>query len=335
MTLDPVQLARELVAIPSPTGSEAAVCEFVAQALARDGWQVQRQPVSDGRFNIYAHRGAPVVVLSTHLDTVPPELPVREDDTTLHGRGSCDAKGIVAAMIATASELFAAGESRVGLLFVVGEEAGSDGARRASTLTPKGRFLINGEPTENQLITAQKGTLNVRLVATGRAAHSGYPALGRSAIEVLLDALQRIRALVLPRDPELGECTINIGRIGGGVAANVIAPWAEAELLVRLVGPDADVRGAIERAAGADVGVTFVPGIPPARGAARAGWPSTVAAFASDLAFHGAWGTCYQLGPGSIHVAHTADEHIRKSDLHEGVRRYVQLCRELLAEVAA
>lgn len=335
MTADPVQLARALVELPSPTGNEHAVSEFVARALADDGWHVERQPVSARRFNVYAHRGSPVVVLSTHLDTVPPPLPVREDAETLYGRGSCDAKGIAAAMIAAADELRAAGESRVALLFVVGEEDGSDGARAASSLTPKGRFLINGEPTENRLVTAQKGTLKVQLTATGRAAHSGYPHLGRSAITLLLDALQHIRELSLPSDPELGDCTINIGQIHGGVAANVIAPSAEAELLVRLVGPDAAIRTAIEGAAGSDVDVRFVPGIPPARGTVRAGWPSTVAAFASDLAFHGAWGTCYQLGPGSIHVAHTADEHIRKDDLREGVRLYVRLCRELLEDTPA
>jgi acetylornithine deacetylase len=328
--LDPVDLTRALLAIPSPTGSEHAVTAFLADHLARLGWQVACQPVRDGRENLYAHRGNPVVVLSTHVDTVPPELPYREDDAVIHGRGACDAKGIAAAMITAAEQLVADGESRIGLLFVVDEEDGSAGARAASGLVPKGRFLINGEPTGNCLVTAQKGTLKVVLEVTGRAAHSGYPELGDSAIDRLLDALQRMRGLQLPVDPELGPSTLNIGRIAGGDAPNVVAPHARAELLVRLVGPDESTRTMIAAAAGLGIDVTFIPGLPPARAAAIPGWPSTTVAFASDLAVHGAWGTCYQLGPGSIHVAHTVDEQISKQELRKGAALYVKLVRTLL-----
>ena len=330
-TTDPVELTRALLAIPSPSRHEHAVIAFLADYLGERGWTLTLQPVSDGRHNLYAHRGSPVVVLSTHVDTVPPELPYRETDVAIFGRGACDAKGIVAAMAAAADELVAAGESRVGLLFVVGEEDISDGARTAATLTPRGRFLINGEPTENHLVTAQKGTLGVVLDVRGRAAHSGYPELGDSAIDRLLDALRRIRLIPLPVDPVLGPSTLNIGRISGGEAPNVIAPHARAELLVRVVGPDDATRAAILAAAGPGVNVTFVPGLPPARAPSLPGWPSTTVAFASDMAVHGSWGTCYQLGPGSIHVAHTSDEMISKADLQEGVRLYVKLARELLS----
>jgi acetylornithine deacetylase len=328
--LDPVDLTRSLLAIPSPTGHEHAVTAYLAGRLAELGWQVIRQPVQDGRDNLYAHRGNPVVVLSTHLDTVPPELPYREDEFAIHGRGACDAKGIAAAMIAAAEHLVADGESRVGLLFVVDEEDGSAGARAAASLLPKGRFLINGEPTDNRLVTAQKGTLKVVLEVQGRAAHSGYPELGDSAIDRLLDALQRIRGVALPVDPVLGPSTLNIGRIAGGEAPNVVAPQARAELLVRLVGPDESTRAVISAAAGPGIELTFIPGLPPARAAAIRGWPSTTVAFASDLAVHGSWGTCYQLGPGSIHVAHTPDEQILKKELREGVALYVKLTRTLL-----
>ncbi|MGH7522696.1 MAG: M20/M25/M40 family metallo-hydrolase [Gemmatimonadales bacterium] len=328
---DPVDLARALIAIPSPTGREHDVTAFLADHLAELGWQVTRQPVRDGRENLYAHRGNPVVVLSTHLDTVPPELPAWEDDLTLYGRGACDAKGIAAAMIAAAESLVAGGEPGIGLLFVVDEEIGSAGARAAVTLQPKGRCLINGEPTENLLVTAQKGTLGVVLDVRGRAAHSGYPALGDSAIERLLDAVERIRRVPLPTDPELGPSTLNIGRIAGGEAPNVIAPSARAELLIRLVGDDASTRAMVIAAAGPGVEVTFMPGLPPARAAAIPGWPSTTVAFASDLAIHGSWGTCYQLGPGSIHVAHTQDEQISKRELREGAELYVRLAKTLLA----
>lgn len=327
---DPVEMTRALLAIPSPTWSEAAVTAFLASYLERRGWGVTLQRVTDGRHNLYAHRGEPVVIFSTHVDTVPPELEYRETETAIHGRGACDAKGIVAAMIAAADELVASGEPRVGLLFVVGEEDGSDGALVASALGPKGRFLINGEPTENMLAIAQKGTVKIILEVRGTAAHSGYPELGDSAINRLLDALQRIRAVPLPTDPLLGPSTLNIGRISGGEAPNVIAPHARAELLVRLVGHDHEIRTAIQVAAGDGVDVRFVPGLPPATAPALPGWPSTVVAYASDMAVHGAWGTCYQLGPGTIHVAHTKDEMISKAELREGVRLYVKLAKQLL-----
>jgi acetylornithine deacetylase len=332
---DPVDLTRELIAIPSPTGREQAVTRFLGQRLEELGWTVVRQAVEDGRENLYAMRGQPVVVLSTHLDTVPPELPVREDHTTLYGRGTCDAKGIAAAMIAAASVLAAGGEPGVGLLFVVGEEDGSHGARAAAALQPKGRYLVNGEPTEGRLVTAQKGALRVTLRVTGVAAHSGYPELGDSAIDRLLDALARIRMLPLPTDPVLGACTLNIGVIDAGAAPNVVAPAARAELLFRLVGPSDALRRAVSTAAGPGVDVEFPTEIPSVRAPALDGWPSTTVAFASDLPFLEPWGIRYQLGPGSIHVAHTADECIAKDALREGRDRYVALVRELLRQATA
>ncbi|HEY4322031.1 MAG TPA: M20/M25/M40 family metallo-hydrolase [Gemmatimonadales bacterium] len=329
---DPVVLTRALLAVPSPTNHEGPVTAFLAEYLRRRDWQVTLQPVTEGRHNLYALASDPVVVLSTHLDTVPPELAWREDDTTIYGRGACDAKGIAAAMIAAAETLRAEGELRVGLLFVVGEEDGSDGARTAADFASKGHYLINGEPTENSLVTAQKGTMKVQLRVTGRAAHSGYPHLGDSAIDRLLDALQRIRAIPLPADPLLGASTLNIGVIHAGEAPNVVAPWATAELLFRTVGDTTATVAAVRDAAGEGVEVLLTGGIPPATAPALAGWRTSIAAFASDLAYHGSWGTCYQLGPGSIHVAHTEHEQINKDELREGVVLYVRLARQLLAE---
>ncbi len=325
---DPIELTRALLAIPSPSRHEGPAVDFLAQYLDARGWNVVRQPVSAGRDNIYARRGQPELVFSTHLDTVPPDVAFREDETFIFGRGACDAKGIAAAMVAAADEL---DDPRIALLFVVGEEDGSDGARAAATLAPKGRFLINGEPTDNLLVTAQKGTLKVVLDSSGRAAHSGYPELGDSAIERLLDALQRIRAVKLPVDPVLGPSTLNIGLIEGGAAPNVIAPSARAVLYLRVVGATADTEREILAAAGDGTRVTFIMGIPPATAPTLPGWASTTVAFASDLAYHGAWGTCYQLGPGSIHVAHTDQERISKAELHQGVAMYVRLARELLS----
>ena len=212
--------------------------------LEQAGWIVVRQPVDEGRFNVYAHLGGPAVVFSTHLDTVPPFIDLREDDTWLHGRGTCDAKGLAAAMIAAAERLRATGETRIGLLFVVGEENGSEGAAAAARLEPRGRFLINGEPTENQLTIGQKGVLRANLIATGRAAHSAYPDEGESAIVPLLDTLQRVQRITLPPHPVLGDMTLNIGRIEGGRAPNVIPDHARAELLFRTVMPHDDLKRA-------------------------------------------------------------------------------------------
>lgn len=211
--MDALALTRSLVSLDSTTGLEGPAAELLATLLEDDGWIVIRQPVSTGRFNVYAHLGAPEVVFSTHLDTVPPYIPLAEDDTHLHGRGTCDAKGLAAAMIVAARRLRDAGERRIGLLFLVGEENGSDGAAAAVRLEPRGRFLINGEPTENQLTIGQKGVLRADLVATGRAAHSAYPDEGTSAIDPLLDTLERVRRVPLPTHPILGASTLNIGRI--------------------------------------------------------------------------------------------------------------------------
>lgn len=335
--MDPIHLTRQLVAFDSTTGHEGPVGEFLAALLERDGWTVTRQPVSPGRFNVYAHQGLPpVVVYSTHLDTVPPYIPLTEDAESLHGRGTCDAKGLAAAMIAAALQLREAGERRVGLLFIVGEENGSDGARAAATLEPRGRWLINGEPTENRLSTGQKGVLRADLTASGRAAHSGYPELGTSAVEALLDTIGRIRTITLPNHPVLGPSTLNIGLLEGGVAPNVIPPAASARLLFRTVADPSPLRTAITQALAPGVTVQFPLEIPHLLSTAPDGWDTGVVAFTSDLPFlHGPWGTGFQMGPGSIRVAHTDHEHIRKADLLEGVSRYRTLAADLLARSTA
>ena len=330
--IDPIELTRQLVRLETPTGNEGPGVNLLAGLLGRLGYQVVRQPVSTGRENLYAWRQAPEVVFSTHLDCVPPYVPLREDETHLHGRGTCDAKGLAAAMIAAAERLATAGERRVGLLFVVGEENGSDGAKHAQELTPKGRFLINGEPTENRLSVGQKGSLKVVLECRGRAAHSGYPDEGRSALEPLLDTVERLRRLPLARDPMLGQETLNVGIVEGGVAPNVIPPSARAELLFRLVGPSDDLRRRVLAEAAAGVTVTFPTELPYFKNTAPppAGWDTTVVSYASDLPFHAAWGQGFQLGPGTIRVAHTSEERIGKADLLRGVDLYVKLARDLL-----
>jgi acetylornithine deacetylase len=329
--MDPIALARDLVAIPSVTGDEAKVVAFLAGVLEAEGYSVRRHPVTPGRDVLYATLDRPELVFSTHLDVVPPVLPVGEDDEWLYGRGSCDAKGIAATMVSAALRLRDLGERRIGLLFMVGEEQGGDGAQACATLEPKGRFLVNGEPTENRLSIGQKGAICLRLTASGVAAHSAYPEEGRSAIELLLDALQRIRSLALPTDPLLGETTLNIGLIEGGVAPNVIPAHAGATLLFRTVTDTADLEARVRAAAG-QLTVERVFQFAPVRSRPLAGWETTTVKYASDLSHLAAWGEGYQLGPGTIRVAHTAAERIRKADIHEGVERYVQLARQLLTE---
>jgi acetylornithine deacetylase len=334
--MDALELTRALVGLETPTGSEGPATDFLADTLRHAGYRVVRQPVSPGRHNLYAYREPPALVFSTHLDTVPPYVPLSEDAESIHGRGSCDAKGLAAAMLAAAERLAERGERRIGLLFVVGEENGSDGARAAADLGPRGRFLINGEPTENRLSIGQKGSLRVDLEASGRAAHSAYPEDGVSATDALLDTIERIRRLPLPSDPLLGQSTLNLGIIRGGVAPNVISPSASAQILIRTVGPTESLKTTIRGLVTPGVTVEFSVELPFYKGGmAPPGWDTTVVSYASDLPFLEPWGERYQLGPGSIRVAHTSHEHIRKADLLRGVDLYARLASDLLARETA
>ena len=335
--MDVLELTRALVSLETPTGGERPAIDLLDALLRRAGYRTMRQPVTPGRENLYAFREPPALVFSTHVVTVPPYVPLAEDADTIRGRGSCDAKGLAAAMVTAAERLAGRGERRIGLLFVVGEENGSDGAQVAADLDgPRGRFLINGEPTENRLSVGQKGSLRVDLQATGVAAHSAYPDEGVSAIVAVLDTIDRIRHLPLPSDPLLGRSTLNVGLISGGVAPNVIPPSAAAQILVRTVEPTGPLRERIRGVLAPGVTASFPVELPFHKGGrAPHGWGTTVVSFASDLPFLASWGEGFQLGPGSIRVAHTADEYIRKTDLLEGVELYVRLATDLLAREAA
>ena len=330
--MDPIALTRDLVKIDSPTGQEGPVGEFLASTLERLRYRVQRQEVTPGRWNLYATRDKPVVVLSTHIDVVPPSLPFREDDTHLYGRGTTDAKGIAAAQVAAAERLAAQGERRVGLLFVVGEEYGSDGARAASALEPKGRFLINGEPTENRLALGHKGSMYVKLTARGKAAHSAYPEEGSSAIDPMLDALARIRQIPLPVDDVLGPGTLNIGTLSGGVRPNVIPEACQAELLFRTVADTKALKAAVTTAAGDRVQADFAWAVGHIRLRAVPGFDTILVKFTTDLPYFGAWGEGFLLGPGTITVAHTDHESVAKADLLEATDLYVRLATQLMGK---
>ena len=330
--MDAVTLTRQLVDIESITGNEAAVGNYLYGELCRLGYQAARTPVEDDRFNVYAispDHANPAIVFSTHMDTVPPFIPSSEDATRIYGRGSCDAKGIIAAQIAAAERLRHEG-IYVGLLFVAGEERDSLGAQVANQHAPERcRYLVNGEPTENRIALASKGTLRVEITARGRMAHSAYPELGESAIDKLIPALARLRAMPLPSDPEIGACTLNIGIIEGGRAPNVIPDYAHADLSYRLIGPSDELRRQILATAGDQVEVTFPLELPFLRLRTVAGLPTMIAAYTTDIPKLTNWGEPLLLGPGSIHVAHTDGEYIEKRQLHEAIELYCTIARKL------
>ena len=329
--LTQIRVTRELIDIDSTTGREAEAGEFIARTLEGLGYSVTRQPVRDGRFNVIATLDDPLLVFSTHFDCVPPFFASREEQGRVHGRGACDAKGILVAQIAAAERLRAAGERRLGLLFVVGEERGSDGAKLANTVANKSRFLINGEPTDNRVAAATRGVYRVRLHATGRAAHSSLPELGESAIDKLIDALVSLRSIQWPEDPVLGLTTYSIGLIKGGVAPNVISPEASAELMFRTVGDHAELRRLIDARVGYLVRVEDVLVVPLVRLTTVPGLPTAVFAFTTDIPFLSNWGAPALAGPGSIALAHTADEYCEVSELLKAVDLYCDIARSLLS----
>ncbi|HEX5830027.1 MAG TPA: M20/M25/M40 family metallo-hydrolase [Gemmatimonadaceae bacterium] len=331
-SLDLVSLAVDLMSVDSTSGREGEVVALAERRLTERGWTVQRIPVSEGRDALLAQVDeAPLVTLSTHLDTVPPFVPPRVEGGRLWGRGACDAKGIAAAMC-VAAERLRADAIPVALLFVVGEETTHDGARAANGVPTTSRVLLDGEPTESILAVGTKGVLKVTVRTTGRAAHSAYPHLGDSAIDRLVRLLARLPELQLPADPLLGDTTVNVGHVSGGVADNVVAPWAEARLMVRLVG-DADAVMARLRAwAGDDAELEPSLVVPPVRLSTVSDFPTGVVAYATDVPELSAWGEPYLFGPGSIHVAHTPHEHVEIAELVAAVDAYDVLARRALAQ---
>jgi acetylornithine deacetylase len=327
-----LEFARELIDIESTTGREHAAGEWLVDRLGSLGYRVTRQAVDADRFNVLAIIDSPAVVLSTHYDCVPPYFASRLEDGKLFGRGACDAKGILAAQVAAVERLRASGEHRVGLLFVVGEERGSDGAAVANRQPIGSRFLINGEPTDNRLASATRGVLRVRLRARGRAAHSAVPEQGESAIDRLLDVLMRLRTLRWPVASALGQTFYNVGLIEGGVAPNVIPPHASAELLFRTIGPPEEIL-AVLRSVEPAVTIEEILRVPLVnlREVAVDGVETAVFPFTTDVPFLNNWGQPLLFGPGSILVAHTDHEHLALAELETAVPQYVQLARACLS----
>ena len=332
-TNDVVALAQQLMSIDSTSGREGEMMTQVHALLEPRGWQVTRIPVSEGRFAVFARAGDdPFITLSTHLDTVPPYIPPRLDGDLLWGRGACDAKGIAAAMICAGDRLRGDG-APVALLFVVGEEVTHDGAHAANDWIARvglvSRAVVDGEPTESKLGRGTKGALRVTVRTKGQPAHSAYPHLGHSAIDDLVALLAQLPELDMPRSELFGDTTINIGRISGGVADNVVAPWAEARLMARIVSPPAEVMRVFERWAAGRAELEEGPMVPAVKLGVVPGFETEIVAFATDIPVLGNWGTPYLFGPGSIHVAHRDDEHVRLEELRAAVGAYIRIAGAL------
>lgn len=329
------ELTRRLIDIPSVTGEEGEAGRFLVAHLKELGYEVEAQEISEGRANVFAKFAGESarVVLSTHMDTVPPHIASSEDDEFIRGRGACDAKGIIAAQIAAAQKLRAEGVRALGLLFTVDEEMGSLGARAANghVWARECRYLINGEPTDNKLAAGTKGSLRLSLTTEGRAAHSAYPEQGESAVEKLLDVLTDIRAFRWPADEFFGETTCNIGTLSGGTRPNVIPAAACAELQFRLVTDARSVKDSLERIAGARACIEYLSENEPLRLVTVENFERKVVRFTTDIPYLTNWGAPLLIGPGSIIVAHTDGERISKRELSEAVGVYARLARTLLA----
>ncbi len=330
LSFDPLAFARALINIDSTTGREEEAGAWLARELRALGYDVVEQRLARGCTNVIATLDRPDVVLSTHYDCVPPFFPSRVENGRLYGRGACDAKGILAAQVAAAERLRARGERRIGLLFVAGEERGSDGAVAANTIAPGSRFLINGEPTDNRLGLATRGNLRLKLHAAGRACHSAAPERGISAIDKLIDALVLLRTLALPSDPELGSTYYTIGLIEGGVAPNVVSPHASAEVMFRTIGPADDVLRAVRPLEGL-VTSEEVLRVPEIRLRTVPGFTTAVFPFTTDVPMLDRWGAPLLFGPGSFLVAHTSEEHLALDEMTEAIDAYDRLATACLA----
>lgn len=329
------RLLQELVDLPSPSGEESAAMVRLERELVLRGFQVQRIPVSEGRFDLLAGAGGkPTVIFCTHIDVVTPHVPFRRAGGTLYGRGVLDAKGIAVSMLATAERLRSRGERDFALLYVVGEETTSDGAQAAARIPLDSRFVVVGEPTENRLAAAQKGTFRFFLRTAGRAGHSSQPDAGPSAVHTLVEVLSDLLEAPWPTDPELGETTLNIGRIGGGEAANVIAPEAWAEGMFRVATSLADVENRLRGVVGARGRLEPVGGTEPQRFLTLPGFEQTVVSFGSDAGYLRPLGQVLMLGPGTIRYAHAANEQVTEKELEEAIELYQRLYSALRERIA-
>jgi acetylornithine deacetylase len=326
-----VSLLSELVAIPSVTGSEEPVLAFLERRYASSGWIVDSMEVAPDRRNLFVHRGHPSVVLTTHADTVPPFFPPRREGDVLMGRGACDAKASLAAQAIALEELARDGTSEVGLLVLVGEERGSDGALAANRRPHLARYLVGGEPTGSRFVAGSKGCLRIEVEARGVSGHSSEPSTGRSAVDPLLEFLNSLRAMKLPEHPTFGATTMNIGVLQAGTAPNVIAESARAEIIFRTGEPIETLLAHIRPMAQGRVEVRVGYRSDPVSFRCPKESPGEIVSFACDLPLLPAWGEPILFGPGSIRDAHGAEERVSLAEVASAVGVYVGLVRGLLS----
>jgi len=327
--LDCIQLTRTLIDIPSVTGHEEKVGDFLKGYLRAAGFEIESQPVADGRFNVFASCGVPEIVLSTHMDTVPPFFPSYEDEERIYGRGACDAKGILAAQICAGVRLLEEGETNFALLFVVGEERGSEGAIAANLIENASRFLVNGEPTDNCLATGTKGVYRAEVKVQGHTAHAAYPEMGVSAIHRMIDFIQKLRTHDWPSDIALGNTVYNTGTVKGGVTGNVVPDWAEAEIMFRTVESVEKMSARLKALAGEGIEILPLYTCDPVKLETLPGFETKAVSFATDISSLTHWGRPLLLGPGSILHAHTAEEQIEKQQLLQAVEHYITIVKAL------
>lgn len=336
------ELAKKLIDIPSLTGEEQAIGEFLAGYLDAQGFSVKKQEIISAKpetsdvaskkavgFNLIAALGDPKILFNTHLDTVPPYIPFREDDEYIYGRGACDAKGIIAAMLKAGQKLMQENRRDFGYLFTVGEEADSVGAKAAAELNLKSDYLIVGEPTENKLALGHKGNLTFSLTTHGKAAHSAYPEQGESAIEKLLETISDLKRENFGTDAVLGRTTINIGVIEGGTGTNVIPDRALAKIMLRIVASADSVEEKVRSIIKDRAEVEIISKVDPQRMTHVTGFPTTVVSFGTDIHYLKEIGKPLLIGPGSILDAHTITEKISKRELNDAIEMYYHLAKHL------
>lgn len=328
--MDVFELTRRLIEIDSVTGNEESIGVFLAGILEECGFRVSTGVVSGKRMNVFASVDRPAVVFSTHMDTVSPYIPFSEDDDAIYGRGACDAKGILAAMIEAGRSLVEKGVRNIGLLFVVGEEKGSDGARAANRLEPHSDFFVMGEPTENRLALGSKGALRFEIRTSGKSAHSAYPEMGENAIDRLLDILQDLRNASFPADDVLGESTLNIGILSGGGLANVVPDRASAEAIIRLATGKEGIKNSLAGLVRNRGELIFHFECEPVFMETLAGFETTVVSFTTDIPLLSHWGKPYLIGPGCILDAHSPGERISKKQILDSVGIYRRMALQLL-----
>ncbi|KAJ2896637.1 hypothetical protein MKZ38_005396 [Zalerion maritima] len=366
-----VSLHRSLVEIESLTGNEYTVGNFLAEYLSNRGYQTQLNSLpptdktkpGETRSDLLAWRGSDFshskVVVTSHIDTVPPYIPygisdeIPTSETVITGRGSVDAKASVAAQIIAVEELMAAGSldtDDVALLYVVGEESTGDGMRAFSDMLgnmdpePQIQAAIFGEPTENKLACGHKGHVGCVVTAKGKAGHSGYPWLGKSANEIMIKALAKLFGTDLGSSPLFGHTTVNVGIMDGGVASNVIPESALADLTIRVaIGPqESGADTVVERlrmvlksidSEAFDTQCFNGYGVIECECNVE-GFETEIMNYGTDIPNFKANAKRYLYGPGTILVAHSDHEAIKLADLEESVEGYKKLVMHALETVA-